>query len=134
MGQQEVQDPFLRELFRLLLNALEVLGLGHSDGQLGQIADDGLDVPPHVPHLGELGRLDLEEGRLCQLRQPPCDLGLADAGWTDHDDVLGHDLVTKVRTQLLPAPAIPQCDRHHPLGVPLADDVPIQLLHDLARR
>jgi hypothetical protein len=36
------------------------------DGHLGQVADDGVHVLAHVAHLGELGGLDLDEGRVGQ--------------------------------------------------------------------
>ncbi len=56
---------------------------------LDQVADDLLDVAADIADLGELGRLDLDEGRLRQLGQAPRNLGLADAGRPDHQDVLG---------------------------------------------
>jgi hypothetical protein len=61
-------------------------------GDLGQVADDGVDVAADVADLGELGRLDLDEGRVGQPRQAARDLGLADAGGADHQDVLRRDL------------------------------------------
>ena len=63
------------------------------DRDLGQVAHDRVDVLADVAHLGELGRLHLDEGRVGQLRQAARDLGLADAGGADHQDVLGRDLV-----------------------------------------
>jgi hypothetical protein len=36
------------------------------DGHLGQVADDGVHVLAHIAHLGELGGLDLDEGRIGQ--------------------------------------------------------------------
>ncbi len=66
-------------------------------GDVGEIADDRLDVLADVADLGELGRLDLEEGRVGQRRQASRDLGLADAGRADHQDVLGRDLVAQRR-------------------------------------
>ena len=36
--------------------------------------------------------------------------------------------------ELLPPPAVADGDGHGPLGVVLADDVPVQLGHDLPRR
>ena len=65
----------------------------HVDGDLDEVADHRLDVAPDVADLGELRRLDLDERRLRQLRQPPRDLGLADAGRADHQDVLRRDLL-----------------------------------------
>ena len=68
----------------------------HLDGELDQVADHRLDVAADVADLGELRRLDLDERRLRQLGQPARDLGLADAGRADHDDVLRRDLVAQL--------------------------------------
>jgi hypothetical protein len=65
------------------------------DGDLDEVADDGVDVAADVADLGELGRLDLDEGRVGQPRQAARDLGLADAGGADHQDVLRRDLVAQ---------------------------------------
>ena len=67
------------------------------DRQLGQVADDRLDVAADVADLGELRRLHLDERRLRQLGEAARDLGLPDAGRPDHDDVLGRDLVAQRR-------------------------------------
>ncbi len=64
---------------------------------LHQVADHRLDVAPDVADLGELGGLDLEERRVRELGQAARDLGLADAGGADHQDVLGHDLLGQRR-------------------------------------
>ena len=102
-----------------------------ADGVLDQLADHALDVAAVVADLGVLRRFDLDERRAGQLRQPAGDLGLADAGRADHQDVLGRDLAAHLVRQLLPPPAIAHGDRHGPLGVGLADDVAIELGDDL---
>ena len=72
-------------------------------------------------------------GRLGELRQPPRDLGLADAGRPDHQDVLGRHLLAEVVGELLAAPAVAQRHGDGALGVLLADDVAVELGDDLAR-
>ncbi len=62
------------------------------------------------------------------------DLGLADAGGADHDDVLRRHLVAELGIQLLAAPAVAQRDRHRPLGRVLADDEAVELGDDLLWR
>src|SRR6185437_13352071 len=74
------------------------------------------------------------EGRLRQLRQSPRDLGLADAGRPDHEDVLRRDLVAQVGRNVLPAPSIAQRDRNRPLRVVLSHDIAVEFRNDLARR
>jgi hypothetical protein len=98
-----------------------------------EIAHDRVDVAADVAHLGELGGLDLEEGRAGEARQPARDLGLADPGGADHDDILGGDLVAQLGGQLLAPPAVAERHRDRALGGGLADDVAIELGHDLAR-
>ena len=111
-----------------------LLVLHQLDGDLGQIADDRLDVAADVADLGELRRFDLQERRARQPRQAPRDLRLSDAGRPDHDDVLRRDLVAQLRRELLPPPAIAQRDGHGALGRVLPDDVRVELAHDLFRR
>ncbi len=106
---------------------------GHVDGDLDEVADDLLDVAADVADLGELGRLDLEERRLGELGQAPGDLGLADAGRADHQDVLRQHLLAHRLGKLLPAPAIAQRDGDGALGVVLADDVAVEFGDDFAR-
>ena len=105
----------------------------HVDGELDQVAHHRLDVAAHVADLGELRRLDLDEGRVRQPRQAARDLGLADARRPDHQDVLRRHLLGQVRRQLLPAQAIAQRDGDGALGRALTDDVLVEFRDDLPR-
>jgi hypothetical protein len=78
--------------------------------------------------------LDLDERRVGELRQAPRDFGLADAGRTDHEDVLGRDLLAQRLLYLHATPAVAQRNGHGALGRVLADDVLVELLNDLAGR
>ncbi len=131
--QENVEKPLLGVFARARLGAFTLFLAQHGHGGLGQIAHHGIHVAPHVANLGELGGLDLDEGRVGQLGQAPRDLGLAHAGGADEHDVLGRDLVAHGARYLLPAPAIAQGHRHGALGRALAHDVAIQLLDDGAR-
>src|SRR5206468_13056453 len=83
----------------------------------------GFHVASHVSHFGELGRFHLDEGGAGQPRQSAGDLGLPHPGGTDHDDVVGQDLVANVFRRLLAAPAVSHRDGHRLLGRVLAHDV-----------
>src|SRR5437667_1138187 len=131
--QQEVEEAILGELLGPLLHTRHHLGLDHVHRQLGEVADHRLHVTPHVTDLGVLGGLDLQERGLGELREPPGDLGLPDAGRADHDDVLRRDLVAQLGGQVLPAPAVAQRDRDRALRPLLADDVAVELGDDLRR-
>ena len=104
------------------------------DRHLHQIAHDLLDVPADIADLGELGRLDLDEGRAGKPGEPAGNLGLADAGGTDHQDVLGQHLLAQLLIELQASPAIAQRDRDRALGIILTDDVAVELGDDFARR
>jgi hypothetical protein len=72
--------------------------------------------------------------RPCEPGEPARDLGLADAGGADHQDILGVDLLADVVGQLLAPPAVPERHRDGALGVLLPDDEAVELRHDLAGR
>ncbi len=115
-------------------STFSALALPHqADGVFDQVADHALHVAAVVADLGVLGGLDLDERRAGELGQPPGDLGLADAGGADHDDVLRRDFLPHLGRQLLPPPAVADGHGHGPLGRVLADDVPVQFGDDLAR-
>ena len=57
---------------------------GHMNGHLNQVTDNLFDVAPDVTNFGELGRLDLNERCLGELRQAPGDFCFADAGRAHH--------------------------------------------------
>ena len=103
------------------------------DRDLDQVAHDLLDVAADIADLGELGRLDLDEGRAGEPGEPARDLGLADAGRADHQDVLGQHFLAQLLVELQPPPAVAQRDRDRALGIGLADDVAVELGDDLAR-
>ena len=121
----------------LLGARLHVLALplaGQRDADLDEVADDLLDVAADIADLGELGRLDLEERRAGEPRQAARDLGLADAGRADHQDVLRQHLLAQLVVELQAAPAVAQRDRDGALGVVLADDEAVELGDDFAGR
>ena len=85
---------------------------------------------PTYPTSVNLEASTLTKGESVSGRQTPGDLGLADAGGADQDDVFGRDFVPEVFGHLLPAPAVAQGDGHRAFGLVLADDVLVQFLDD----
>ena len=129
----QIGKPLLGQLAGLFPHIVHAFVVQIADGNLDQIAHDRLDIATDVPNLGELGRLDLDEWRIHHLRHAPGDLGLANTGGTDHQNVARMNLLAQlVRQQTTPV-TIAQCDRHRPLGVVLPNDVQIELAHDLGR-
>ena len=137
-GGRRRQKHVEQALFGVHLGAVfhffEALFAHHVDGDLDQVADHGFDVAADVADLGKLRGFDLEERRVGELGEAARDLGFADAGGPNHDDVLGHDVVGDVGRQLLAALAVAQRNGHGALGGRLADDVLVELGDDLARR
>ena len=101
-GQQRVEDALLGGVLGARRAALRIsCSRACFDRDLDQVADDRVDVAADVADLGELGRLDLDEGRVGEPRQAARDLGLADAGGADHEDVLRRDLAAQRLGDLL---------------------------------
>ncbi len=96
-GQEQIEQPLGDALLGLGLDLAALLLADHADGDLGQVADHAFDVAAVVADLGVLGRLDLEERGADELGQPAGDLGFADAGRADHDDVLGRHVLAQLR-------------------------------------
>ena len=133
LADQGVEHALLGGQLGLGLDLLALFSRVMVDGDLDQVADDLLDIAADVADLGELGGLDLDEGRLGEPGEAARDLGLADAGRADHQDVLGQDLLAQLLGELLAAPAVAQRDGDGALGVVLADDEAVELGDDLAR-
>src|SRR5690606_9396406 len=130
--QQRVQHAFLGAVLGLRAHARLGLLARHLDRGVGKVAHDLLDVLADITDFRELGRLDLDERRVRQRREAPRDLGLADTGRTDHQDVLGRDFLAQRGIELHASPAIAQRDRDRALGGLLADDVAIKFADDFA--
>jgi hypothetical protein len=73
------------------------------------------------------------KGAAAEAGQAPRDLGLPHPRGPDHQDVLGRDLRRDLRGKPLAADAVAERDRDRLLGRRLADDVAVELGHDLAR-
>ncbi len=100
------------------------------DGGFHQVAHDGIHVLADISDFGELRRLDLDERRLGEPREPTRDLGLAHAGRPDHQDVLRRDFLAQRFGHLLAPPAVAQRDGDGFLGVVLPDDVFVEFVDD----
>ena len=131
-ADQSVEHPVLGPQLGLGFHFLPQPVLGHGDRDLDQIADDLLDVAADIPDFGELGRFDLQKRRLGELGEPARDLGLADTGRADHQDVLGQHLFPQGFRQLEPTPAVAERNRDGALGIVLADNETVQFRNDLA--
>ncbi len=132
--QQGVENALLGGVFGTVAHLVHFLLAQHLQRRVGQVTDDRFDIAADIADLGELGRFDLEEGRVGQLGQAPGDFGLADPGGADHQNVLRGDFLAQLGRQLHAPPAVAQGDGHGALGVVLADDVAVEFVDDLAGR
>ena len=128
-----LQDALLGLEMRLGADLLALARAHEADARLHKIADDLVHVAADVADLGELGRFHLKEGRVGELGEAAGNLGLADAGRADHEDVLGQNLLAHDLVELLAAPAVAQRDGHRAFCVGLADDVAVKLRDDFPR-
>ena len=113
-------------------HAFAFAGSDEGDSGLDEVADHAFDVAADVADLGELGGFDLDEGSADEAGQAAGDLGLADAGGADHEDVLGHDLGAQLGRKLLSAPAVTDGDGDSAFGGILSHDIAVELGDDLS--
>ena len=132
--QKDVEQPLLGVHLGAVFHFFEAFFAHHVDGDFDQVANHGLDVAAHVAHLGKLRCFHLEEGRTGQLGEAARNFSFAHAGWPNHDDVLGHDVVGDVGGQFLAALAVAQSDGNGALGGALTDDVLVEFGDNFARR
>ena len=104
------------------------------DADVSKIADDRIHIAADITHFGEFGGFDFDEGCIGQTGETPRNFGFANAGRTNHEDVLWRDLVAQWLRHLLAPPAVTQRNRYGPLGAVLTDDVTIELGDDFGRR
>src|SRR6266487_2110295 len=103
------------------------------DCDLDEIAHNLLHVAADVAHLGELGRFYLHEWSPGEPGESAGNLGFADAGRADHENIFGQYLFAHLLVELQAAPPVAQRNRHRPFRIGLADDEAIELGDDLAR-
>ena len=131
---QGIQNPVLGRPLGLGADLVPA-AVTHDDQRcLDQIAQDLVNVAPDIADLREFGRFNLEERRAGQPGQAPGNLGLADAGRPDHQDVLGRYLISQRVRHTLAPPAVAQRQRDGALGVGLTDNEAVQFGDDFAGR
>jgi hypothetical protein len=95
--------------------------------------NDGAHVLPHVPHLRVLRRLHSQEGRIRQLCQTPGNLRLARSSRPFNQQVFRSYFVSDVDRQIPASPSITESTSNSPLGVELANHIPIKILNQFLR-
>ena len=106
LTHQRIDHAVLGGGFGARLDVLAFAFTGLGDRDLDQIAYDLLDVTADIADFGELGGFDLEEGRTRELGEAARNLGLADTGRADHEDVLRQHLLAQLLVELETPPAV----------------------------
>jgi len=129
-ADQGIQYALLRGKLGAGLHVLALALADLRDRDFDEVADDLLDVAADIADFGEFGGFDLDERRAGKFCQPPRDLGLADAGRPDHQDIFRQHFLAQAAGKLQAAPAVAQRDRDRALGVGLADDEAVEFGDD----
>ena len=133
VGDQDIEKPLLHPGGDGFLVQCGKLAPDHGHRAAHQVPDHRLDIAADIADLGVLRGLDLDERCVGEFGDTPCDLCLTHARGSDHDDVLGIDLLPyRIGESLAPCP-VAQGHGDGPLGLLLADDILVQLRHDLCR-
>jgi len=110
------------------------LGFGfHLDGNLDQIADDLFHIAANIADFCKLCGFHLDKGGAGQLCQAPGDFCLTNAGWANHQNVLGQHFFAQLWRQLQATPAVAQRNGNGAFRIALANDEPVQFRDDLPR-
>jgi len=131
---QCVEDAFFGAILSLGLHLRLRLVAHHFHGHVGEVAHDLFDILADITDFGKFRRFHLDERRVRQMRETARDLGFADTGRSDHQNIFRRDFVAQRRIELHAPPAIAQRDRHRAFGGVLADDVAVEFVDDFARR
>ena len=104
----------------------------HFNRHVGQVADDGLNIPAYIAHFGEFGGFHFQEGGIRQFGQPAGDFRFAYAGGADHQDVFRGNFIPQAAVQLHAAPAVTQGNGDGAFCFFLAHDVFVQFVDNLS--
>ena len=103
---QRAQHALLGRHLGARLHVFALLLARERDADLDQVAHDLLDITADIADLGELGGLHFKERRARELGETARNLGLADAGRPDHQDVLRQHFLAQFVVELQPPPAV----------------------------
>ena len=134
LREQQFHKPLLGCRGRRVLHKLHALLFREPDRLLHKIAHHALDVSAHIADLGVLRGFDLDKRRVDELCKPSCDLGFADAGRPEHDDILRRDLLPQFGGQTASSVTVSERDRHRALCFVLTDDIAVQCVYDFSGR
>ena len=97
--------PIFRRLSGLCPHIIAHLRARHRDGRINQIANDLLDISPHIAHFGELGCFNLYERGFRQFGKPAAYFGFTHARWPDHKDIFRINFIAQAGIKLFAPPA-----------------------------
>ena len=131
--EQRVVDALFGGVTGEFFDFLDLLGAHQRDRGVDHVAHHRFHVAAVVAGLAVLGGFHLDERCARQGCQAAGNLGLANAGRADQQDVLRVDIGGEFGPKLAAAPAVAQRYSDGAFGLLLADDVLVEAIGDLAR-
>ncbi len=132
LAHKRVENAFFGRRLRCRLYILALCFAHHADCDFNQVADNGVDIPAHITDLGELGCLDFQKRRACELCKTPGNFGFADACRSDHQYVFRGDFFAQRSLDALAAPTISKRDGDSAFGGVLADNETVEFGNNFA--
>ena len=105
----------------------------HAYSIFRQVTDNAFHITAHIADFCEFRRFHLDKGSIDELCKTSCNLSLSNACRSDHQDILGNDLVPKSLFNPAAAIAVSERNSNSFLGFILTNDKSIQLVNDLPR-
>ena len=93
------------------------------DGDLSEVADDGVNIAPNVTDFSKFSGFDFDKRRIGKLGQTSCDFGFTHAGGANHQNIFGMNFSAQGLGNLLATPAVAQSNSDRAFGAILPDDV-----------
>ena len=103
----------------------------HPDSIFRQITDNAFNIPANITDFGKFRGFHLDERSTDQFGQPAGYFGFTHAGGTDHQDILGNNLITQIFIDFASPVPVPESDGNGLFCFVLSDNEAVQLMHDL---
>ena len=94
--QQQINQRLLRCGFRNQAHIFHPAVHADPDCRIHKIAHHALDIAPDITDFRILRGFHLDKGSVHKLCKPSGDLGFTHAGWANHDDILGRNLLAQL--------------------------------------
>ena len=129
--KQNIEQALFNKQRCFFTNIFRSFASYHSHGLINKITNHRLNVAANIADFSEFRGLHLDKRSFCQLGKPAGNFGFSYAGRADHNNVVGHDLITKIVTDMLAAKSVAQSNSNRFFSIFLANDIFIELRNNL---